>query len=367
MGGRFLLHLLADGCGRLKDSVRVCCFENSEMKRNYWCLWAFLWLLAGSPTGGMAAEFYVSPQGNDRNEGTRQAPWRSWEYARQQVRTIKQTDPQEPVTVYFLGGLYQMDRPVVLTAEDGGTPEAPVVYAAAPGEEPVFSGSVVLKSWQRPGNFALDRDYMILRFPTEYRDKIYAVDLKKAGVNDFGDPTELGLRPELFCDGQLQTLARWPNQGMTRIRRAMGTTPTTPNWAGFTGYKEGVFEYEGSHPGRWMHESDVRLGGYWFWDWREEFQRVDRVDPSARLIYIQKPYHTSGYRDSARYFALNLLCELDSPGEWYLDRDRGLLFWYPPVELTEHTEVTLSVLSAPYMLELNGCKNVTIQDRKSVV
>lgn len=327
--------------------------------RIYWTLLAALCLLAGG--GASAAEFYVSPQGNDADAGTRQAPWKTWAHARGQVKALKQASPAEPVTVYFLGGLYPMTEPVVMDAGDGGTPEAPVVYAAAPGEEPVFTGSVVLKHWQRPDDFTLDRDFMILRFPTAYKDKIYVADLKKAGITDFGDPTELGLRPELFCDKQLQTLARWPNEGLTHAGRAMGSTPVPPNWAGFKGYQEGVFEYAGDRPSRWFYEPDVRLGGYWFWDWSEQFQRAKRIDPSARLIYMQEPYHLYGYRDSLRYFGLNLLCELDSPGEWYLDRDQGLLFWYPPVELTGQTEVTLSVLSAPYMVEMNGCKNLKLQ------
>ena len=323
-----------------------------------------LMLLCGCMAGNSqlaAAEFYLSPQGNDLYAGTRQAPWRTWEHAREQVRILKQTNPKEPITVYFLGGRYALQEPVCLDERDSGTPEAPVIYAAAPGETPIFTGSVAIRNWDRPEKFALDRDFMILRFPNEHKDHIYVADLKKAGVSDFGDPTELGLRPELFCDGALQTLARWPNRGMIRAGRAMGQTPTPPNWAGFKGYREGVFEYVGDHPAAWFYEPDVRLGGYWFWDWREEFLRVQRVDPAAHLIYTQPPYHQSGYRDSLRYFALNVLRELDTPGEWYLDRDKGLLFWYPPVTLTPDTEVTLSVLSAPYMLELNGCKNVIIQ------
>ncbi len=327
----------------------------------YGLLLTLLGLCAGGGQSLSAAEFYLSPQGNDRNAGTRQSPWKTWEYAQEKVRALKQTNPDESVTVYFLGGHYAMQKPICLDEADSGTPEAPVVYAAAPGEKPIFTGSVAITDWKRPDQVSLDRDFMILRFPNEHKEHIYVADLNKAGITDFGDPTELGQRPELFCDGALQTLARWPNRGMVRAGRAMGSTPTPPNWAGFKGYQEGVFEYVGGHPGRWFYEPDVRLGGYWFWDWREEFQRVQRVDPSARLLYTQPPYHRSGYRDSLRYFALNALCELDTVGEWYLDRDKGLLFWYPPVELTQNTEVTLSLLDAPYMLELNGCKNVVIQ------
>ena len=51
--------------------------------------------------------------------------------------------------------------------------------------------------------------------------------------------------------------------------------------------------------------------------------------PPARSRW-RRPYSQYGYRKDQRYFAVNVFCELDRPGEWYLDRRRGMVYWLPP-------------------------------------
>lgn len=92
---------------------------------------------------------------------------------------------------------------------------------------------------------------------------------------------------------------------------------------------EGVFEYPGSRQDRWAAESDVRPGGYWYWDWSDEFQKVEKIDTRSKTVYLGEPFHYYGYRDSLHYFGLNLFCEIDRPGELYLKRSDGLLLLVP--------------------------------------
>ena len=49
-----------------------------------------------------------------------------------------------------------------------------------------------------------------------------------------------------------------------------------------------------------------------------------------------------GIRADQRFYAYNLLEELDAPGEWYLDRQKGLLYFYPPSDCQE-ADVRFSV------------------------
>ncbi|MFQ8807343.1 MAG: hypothetical protein ACLR8Y_22940 [Alistipes indistinctus] len=65
--------------------------------------------------------------------------------------------------------------------------------------------------------------------------------------------------------------------------------------------------------------------------------------PHNKSCTFSPPYHASGYKDGLRYRALNLLCELDTPGEWYIDRAKGLLYWYPSVEASYDNRVALTV------------------------
>ena len=302
-------------------------------------------------------QIYVSPTGNDQNPGTLTAPLKTIEKASEMIRVLRNQSPEKAVVVSVGGGIYPLEKPVILTAEHSGSNNAPVIYKAVEGEKPVFTGSVSLKNWKQLSN----TEKLKILAP-EVNGKVYVVDLQAAGISDFGDPTDIGKRPELFCNGKLQTLARWPNNGFTKAGLSKGKTALPPTYTKERGTVEGIFEYTNKLLDRWSNEKDVRLGGYWYWDWSDEFQKVDKVDANSRTLYLKEPYHNYGYKDSLRYFALNLFCELNQPGEWYLDRTEGLLYWYPPKEVNLlNDEVTLSVFGSPYMLEMRNCSYLKIQ------
>jgi hypothetical protein len=317
----------------------------------------FLLFLFSCTFGEKGSKLYISTSGNDNNSGTKEAPFYSLEKARDMVRLIRKENPGETVTVYIKGGTYSIENPLIFTSEDSGTEDAPVVYKAVDGEEPVFTGSRELKNWKLS-----DNSDKLEFLPAEVRKKIYVTDVNAAGITDFGDPTEIGKRPELFCNGELQTLARWPNEGFVNAGLVKGVTELPKDYRKIRGTKEGVFEYLDNRQNRWANEKDVRLGGYWYWDWGDEFQKVEKVDTGSKILHISEPFHTYGYRDSLRYFGLNLFCEIDRPGEWYLDRSDGLLYWFPPVGVDPNqAKVTLSAFNAPFMVEMKNCSNVTLQ------
>ena len=302
-------------------------------------------------------EFYLSPNGCDGNTGTMENPFQSLEKAKEAVRAQLKETPGKSVVVNVKGGLYSLETPVVFTSEDSGSEESPVVYKAVDGERPIFTGSRELKDWK-----PLSNQKKLELLPADVKGRIYIADLNAAGICDFGDPTDIGKRPDLYCDGQLQTLARWPNQGFTKAGQVKGKTALPPTYAAQRGTVEGVFEYTSKTQDRWTKESDVRLGGYWYWDWSDEFQKVDKVDPNARTLSLREPYHNYGYKDNLMYFGLNLFCEIDMPGEWYLDRTDGLLYWFPPVGVNPNqAKVTLSVFNAPFMVEMKNCSHLTFQ------
>jgi len=308
-------------------------------------------------TGADTHEIFISPNGNDNNSGTRAAPVKSLEKARDVVRHIRKESKNKAVVVFIGGGTYQMENPVVFTSEDSGSGNAPVIYRAMEGEKPVFTGSKMLKKWK----ILKEKQKLNLLNPSVH-GKVYVTDLKTSGISDFGDPTDLGARPELFCNSRLQILARWPDEGLTNAGEAKGKTVLPPTYIGVKGTKEGIFEYTGKRQNRWAGENDIRVGGYWYWDWSEEYHKVERIDTVTRTINIREPYHRYGYKDSLRYFGLNLFCEIDQPGEWYLDRSTGLLYWYPPEGVNPaQSEVCLTLFKAPYMIELNNCSFMTLQ------
>ena len=85
--------------------------------------------------------------------------------------------------------------------------------------------------------------------------------------------------------------------------------------------------------------------------------RSPALDVQNRVITVAPPYHTYGYRKGQWFRGLNLLCEIDSPGEWYIDRHSGRLYFWPPGPLeTGKVEVSM----APGLFTLAGALHVTI-------
>ena len=96
----------------------------------------------------LAAEFFVSPQGDDTATGTKEKPFATLKRARDAVRAL---DAKEPVTVWLRGGTYFVEKPVEFTHEDSGTAACPVTYAAVPGEKPIIHGGrVITRVLHRP-------------------------------------------------------------------------------------------------------------------------------------------------------------------------------------------------------------------------
>ncbi len=301
--------------------------------------------------------YYIAIDGSDTHPGTRSAPFASVAGAQKTVRAFKKDNPAIPVTVWIGAGHYIVDSTIRFIAEDGGTANAPVSYRSSGKEPPVFSGSRKITGWQ------LLQDASVLSLlPATVRNKVYVADVRARGVRDLGDPTEPGKRPELFCNKQVQTLARWPNRGFARAGQAKGDTPMPPTYIKVNATQEGVFEYTDLSKNKWAKEQDIRISGYWYWDWLEGFQKVEKIDTANRVIALNEPYHHYGYKDGFRYFALNLLSELDEPGEWYMDREHGLIYWYPPGDADPLTaDVSLSVFNGDCMVETDAVSWLNIE------
>ena len=111
-----------------------------------------------------AADLFVSPQGQDGWSGKLAAPnaertdgpLASLAGARDAIRRRKAAGPlAAPLRVLVRRGTYRVKGPIVLTAADGGTEQAPITYAAWPGETPVISGGVAISGWTRQGEGSL--------------------------------------------------------------------------------------------------------------------------------------------------------------------------------------------------------------------
>ncbi len=339
-------------------------------------LMAVLWGVQQWGTAGYAAAFqqlYVSPNGNDHWSGSpprararartnaemffqeepmTDGPLATLEQARDTIRALKESEglPAGGLTVYLCGGVHSRGKSFELTAQDSGTAEAPIVYRACEGEGVRLMGGKTVTGFKPVSDPAV-----LKRIEEPYRDKILELDLKASGITDYGTLKPRGFGRgskaaglELFFQGKPMTLARWPNTGWARI----ASVPS--------GKDGGKFCYEGDRPARWADSDDVWLHGYWTWDWAESYEKVQAIDTAAKEIATAPPHGVYGYKAGGRFYVLNVLEELDAPGEWYVDRKAGMLYFWPPAPL-EGAETTVSLLEAP-MVTLDDVSHVSIQD-----
>jgi hypothetical protein len=283
-----------------------------------------------------AVSFYVAPDGKDSDPGTKKRPFASLERARDAIRGLKHSGGLPPggVQVWLRGGQYPVRQAFKLSVEDSGTGQSPIAYRAVAGETPVFRGGIRVAGFQPVSDAKI-----LARLPQESRGKVLCADLKQLGVKTL-KPLELGgfssgrgfkTHPavELFFDGKAMPLARWPNRGFVRVGDIV-VHDKKPVWGSIVGSNTGRLRYEGDRPARWLQEKDAWLYGYWFWAWADSYEPIASIDPAKREISLAPPFSTYGYRKGQPYYALNLLAEIDEPGEWYLDRTECMLYFWPP-------------------------------------
>nr|MCU0792460.1 right-handed parallel beta-helix repeat-containing protein [Opitutaceae bacterium] len=153
---------------------------------------------------------------------------------------------------------------------------------------------------------------------------------------------------ELFAKGERLPLSRWPNEGHAVMKRVVVTGGTR---------EPGVFEFADDRPLRWLQNSHVWLKGQWRVGWEDPAIRVAKIDPAARTIafaagiqngigykYITNPDGSRPGNGKEPWHALNLLEEIDRPGEWALDFATGVLYLWPPDGVDE---LTITQLAAP--------------------
>ncbi|MDR0337319.1 MAG: right-handed parallel beta-helix repeat-containing protein [Planctomycetaceae bacterium] len=346
-----------------------------------------------------AAEFYVAPNGKAENSGTKSEPFGTLESARDAVRAARNSQsiqPDEPVTIYLATGKYFLNKTFELKQEDSGTEKNPVRYCSETplGAELVGGFSVPVSAFKKIENPAI-----LKRLDPAVHDKIFVADLNALNIpvlkqwgNQFKGRSNTP--PELFFNEEPMTVARWPNRtwagfkttldnGMPHDEKTEETnkkaaekvgvsfthpeTDTTKRHGGSFLYDEETLKLrDPERIARWNIDAGVWLFGYWTHDWSDEVLKVASIDSKQKIMTLLGVHgygiggrSWTGYSER-RYFAMNLLEELDAPEEWYLDRQNNHLYFYPPKDLSSGSSIILSTLEQPLVL-LNGANFVRFQ------
>ena len=296
----------------------------------------------------MSAEYFIAPNGSDSNPGTISLPFATLEGAQTAIRNLKSTTglPDGGVVVNLREGVYRRTKSFDLTSLDSGTAAKPIVYQAYNDESVRLVGAeLVDPSWFTLVNSS---NPVWDRLTTAAKGNLYELDLKAHGITNYGTFSpragwtwNANAALELFYDGAVMQLGRYPNEGSYM---QTGTVTATAQ-----------FKYTDQRVERWTTAEDPQFAGlfatYWFYS-----TVGGTINTTADTITLDSnpPYSVKAAHP---IFAFNLLEEIDIPGEWYLNRTTcKLYFWAPGGAPTGETY--LSMLSDE-LLHLNGASYIT--------
>jgi len=317
---------------------------------------------AGQPA---ALSLYVATNGNDAwsgrlpqpNRVRTDGPFATVTRARDEVRRLRAGRLPAGIGVEIAAGTYPLSASLEFTAEDSGTEDCPIEYRAREGGQVRLVGGRTVSGWARVKDPAV-----LERLDPSARGKVFQADLKPLAVTDLQGINGAGTYRsdpglELFFQDQPMTLARYPNHGYMKIADVLDEQGAAPSGQART--PDGRFICEDPRPARWVGEKGIWLHGFWVWDWADERVPLGSVDPTQRTIGLEpRPGRTYEVRKGQWFYAENVLPELDSPGEWYLDRETGSLYFWPPARLSAGTAVVSTVRD---MVRLTDASHVTFR------
>ncbi len=268
-----------------------------------------------------AAELHVAPAGSDRNPGTREAPLRSLHAARDAARRFA---GREAVIIHVAAGTYYLPQTLVLTSEDSGSAQHPVVYRADSEGAAILSGGTRLTLRWEPSALA-------------------------AGMFQAQVPADLEM-DQLYVNGKRQWMARFPNRETGEGLNVFDTWKLdhrAPRDPARDALAPGRTARQVDPTGAYFHAMHPALWGGVHW-------RVTGKNADGTLAMTGGTQNNRGTRIHATYrFIEHVREELDAPGEWFHDRAQRILYFHPPAG-TDLATAAVETVRLRHLIEVRG-------------
>ncbi len=280
---------------------------------------------------------YVSPYSKKTSGGTPDEPVALSALVQMTESAVKKYGTTLPTFVFLMGGEYKHYTTLDFSSATFSSDTHKTIYIEAYGDsQPVLSGSVDLDINElQPVTDAV----ILARLPKAGRGNVAYLDLKKYNIplQDLS-----GFFHYVYLDDMKQSLSRWPNSGFTKVK-------SVP--------QANTFGFSEIEPTTWTKAKSGKIYGFFNSDYDCLPADIISVDPVNKLINGPN-FKTT--RAGARYYAVNMLEVIDMPGEWFVDIDEEILYYYPPYSLKE-SRLEIAATPGVDMVNLQDARNITFR------
>ncbi|SCH18642.1 Uncharacterised protein [uncultured Bacteroides sp.] len=269
-----------------------------------------------------SGEIWVSPKGNDFNDGTRESPKATLTAALRQAREWRRTGDdrmQGGITVYMEGGTYALYEPVFIRPEDSGTKESPTVIRSAVNEKTVnrsaadekvvLSGGVRIKNWKKQGKLWVADVPAFNGRPLDFR-QLWVNGEKAVRARDVEDFEKMNRicsvdeKNEVLYVPAVAVRRLIDNKG--KMKAEYAEMVLHQMWC-VANLRIRSIEVQGDSAAVRFHQPESRI----------QFEH-----PWPRPMVTTDGHNSAFYLTNAREL-------LDVPGEWYHDMDARRVYYYP--------------------------------------
>lgn len=282
-----------------------------------------------------AGEIYVSLQGNDKNSGTKEAPFYTLNRAIKQAREWRRLNRPEVAGGIYIRleeGVYAQRNSLFLRPEDSGTPDSPTVICAVDGAHPVISGGVAVTGWKRGCNHPA--------IPEKLRQKIWSAEAPLIGNR------RVETRQMWVNGHKVQRAAQFPGGGLERM------IDFNPEEQTIT-----IPVSQSVNPKRLQNAGQLEMIVHQRWAIAIlRVKSIDAKDGQAVVRFHEPESHLEfahpwpqpvigGEKGNSSFCLTNALELLDQPGEWFQEYPSGTIYYYPQAgENMETAEVIIPAL-----------------------
>lgn len=250
-------------------------------------------------------DIYVSPTGNDKNDGTTNSPKATLAMALRQAREMRRTNApgiENGIKIILKGGTYNLYEPLYVRPEDSGTLQSPTIICGENNEKAILSGGVNITNWKKSGKLLVADVPDFNGRPFDFR-QLWINGKKAVRARDVSDFEKMCRVKSYDKKNQIVWV---PTNAVKSILKAP--------------YAEMV-----------LHEM-----------WVVSFLRIKSIevhgdssavrfhDPESHLHFDRFwPRPMTGKDVNSPFYLTNAIELLDEPGEWFHDIKTNKLYYYP--------------------------------------